>query len=181
VRLTDAPGSSTLYFHDNAFSPEGDKLLFNTPNGIAVVDVAKIGSPDLKPDIVAQGRGGYFARRRREIYFTSSSSGSGTTAISAVNVDTRTVRDVAHAHALINSDESLSAVKNATAVDPDGSRVRCLPRYGLPLRIERLSRDRIRRRRGLAFERIKTGDYEHHAVHPHPVTGKRAEKRVLTR
>ena len=46
VRLTDDAGGSTLYFHDNAFSPEGDKLMFNTPNGIAVVDVAKIGSAD---------------------------------------------------------------------------------------------------------------------------------------
>ena len=38
VRLTDDAGGSTLYFHDNAFSPEGDKLMFNTPNGIAVID-----------------------------------------------------------------------------------------------------------------------------------------------
>jgi hypothetical protein len=36
VRL-DAAGGSTLYFHDNAFSPEGDKVMVNTPNGIAVV------------------------------------------------------------------------------------------------------------------------------------------------
>ena len=31
VRLTDDAGGSTLYFHDNAFSPEGDRLMFNTP------------------------------------------------------------------------------------------------------------------------------------------------------
>ena len=73
VRLTDDAGGSTLYFHDNAFSPEGDTLMFNTPNGIAVVDVAKIGTPDLKPEIVAQEpRRSYFARRTREIYFTTS-------------------------------------------------------------------------------------------------------------
>src|SRR6187401_942397 len=71
VRLTDDAGGSTLYFHDNAFSPEGDKLMFNTPNGIAIVDVAKIGSRDLTPQIVARGRGGYFARRTREIYFNA--------------------------------------------------------------------------------------------------------------
>src|SRR5436190_15043023 len=75
VRLTDAAGGSTLYFHDNAFSPEGGTLMFNTPNGIAVVDVAKIGSPDVKPAIVGKGRGGYFARRRREIYFTDPAGG----------------------------------------------------------------------------------------------------------
>jgi hypothetical protein len=31
VRLTDDAGGSTLYFHDNAFSPEGDTMMFNTP------------------------------------------------------------------------------------------------------------------------------------------------------
>jgi hypothetical protein len=49
VRLSDGAGGSTPCFHDNAFSPEGDKLMFNTPNDIAVVDVAKIGRSD-SPD-----------------------------------------------------------------------------------------------------------------------------------
>ena len=90
VRL-DAAGGSTLYFHDNAFSPEGDKLMFNTPDGIAVVDVAKIGSADLKPEIVAQGRGGYFARRTREIYFTTGGR-RAPGPISAVNSVSATTR-----------------------------------------------------------------------------------------
>ncbi len=114
VRLTDAVGGSTLYFHDNAFSPEGDTLMFNTPNGIAVVDVAKIGHSDLKAEIVGKGRGGYFARRTREIYFTNGST------ISAVNVDTKQVREVTYARGLINSDETLSVAKNANAKDPEG-------------------------------------------------------------
>jgi len=65
VRLTDDAGGSTLYFHDNAFSPEGDTLMFNTPNGIAIVDIAKIGTSGEQLAIVASGaRGGYVARRR---------------------------------------------------------------------------------------------------------------------
>ena len=44
IRLSDEPGSSTLYFHDNAFSAAGDRMMLRTPKGIAVVDVAKIGS-----------------------------------------------------------------------------------------------------------------------------------------
>jgi oligogalacturonide lyase len=114
VRLTDAAGGSTLYFHDNAFSPEGDRLMFNTPNGIGVVDVANIGRPDLKPEIVGKGRGGYFARRRREIYFANGST------ISAVNVDTKQVREVTYGRGLINADETLSVAKNANAKDPEG-------------------------------------------------------------
>src|SRR5438093_13765712 len=69
IRLTDDAGGSTLYFHDNAFSPDGGTMMVNTPNGIAIVDVAKIGTADAKHRIVAPGaRGGYFARRTREIY-----------------------------------------------------------------------------------------------------------------
>jgi oligogalacturonide lyase len=94
--------------------------MVNTPNGIAIVDVAKIGSAPAEPLIVARGRGGYFARRSREIYFTSSEGRGADAAISAGNVDTKQVRPVPHAHGLIKADETLSLVKNATAADPDG-------------------------------------------------------------
>src|SRR2546427_5381213 len=68
VRLTDDAGGSTLYFHDNAFSPEGDTLMLNTPNGIAIVDVAKIGTSGAQlPVVASRARGGYVARRTREI------------------------------------------------------------------------------------------------------------------
>ena len=64
VKLTDDPGGSPLYFHDNAFSPDGNTVMIDTPNGIAIVDVAKIGAPDAKVRIAAPGsRGGYFARQ----------------------------------------------------------------------------------------------------------------------
>ncbi|HEU4934833.1 MAG TPA: oligogalacturonate lyase family protein [Vicinamibacterales bacterium] len=118
VRL-DVSGGSSLYFHDNAFSPEGDKLMFNTPDGIAVVEVAKIGSAALKPAIVGQGRGGYFARRTREIYLTTGGRGAPGP-ITAVNVDTKQIRELSRARGLINSDESLSVAKNANAKDPEG-------------------------------------------------------------
>jgi oligogalacturonide lyase len=122
VRLTEAGGGSTLYFHDNAFSPNGDTLMFNTPNGIAIVDTAKIGSPDLAPQIVARGRGGYFGRRTREVYFNQATPGQGpgVSSVGAVNVDTKQIRTVPYARGLINADETLSVVKNAKAVDEEG-------------------------------------------------------------
>ncbi len=130
VRLTDAAGGSTLYFHDNAFSPQGDKLMFNTPKGIAVVDVAKIGANGGKLEIVAFGaRGAYFARRTREIYFNGESR-AGT--VQAVNVDTRQIREVPYARGLVNADESLSVVKNANAADPDGKYPRPPTRLAVP-------------------------------------------------
>ena len=93
VRLSEEPGSSTLYFHDNAFSASGDKLMLRTPKGTAVIDVAKIGTESAPLEIVsATGRGGYFARRGRDIYLSSgagnSGSGRGDGSVMAVNVDT---------------------------------------------------------------------------------------------
>ena len=113
IRLTDQPGSSTLYFHDNAFSAAGDRMMLRTPKGIAVVDVAKIGSATLTLDIVsATARGGYFARRGRDIYLSggagNSGGGRGESSLTAVNVDTRAIRELPHARGLINADETLS-------------------------------------------------------------------------
>ncbi len=131
VRLTGAAGGSTLYFHDNAFSPNGDTLMFNTPDGIAVIDVAQIGKEGARPTVVAPGaRGGYFARRTREIYVSAAGGRGGP--ITAVNVDTRQTREVPHARGLINADESLSVVKNANAVDRDGKYPRPPARVAVP-------------------------------------------------
>ena len=135
VRLTDSPGASTLYFHDNAFSSEGDKLMINTPTGVAVIDVAKIGTDGARPDIVAPSRrGAYFARRSREIYFNVSGAtgGRGTEKVMAVDVDTGAVRELPHGRGLINADETLSVVKNANAADPDGKYPRPPVRTAVP-------------------------------------------------
>ena len=120
VRLTDEAGGSTLYFHDNAFSPEGDTLMFNTPAGIAVMPVAAIGTPGAKAEVVApNARGGYFARRSREIYFSAGRGGAGGRGtggpgggrgggvLRAVHVDTKRVRDVTHARGLVICPETI--------------------------------------------------------------------------
>ena len=79
VRLSTEAGSSTLYFHDTAYTPQGDKFIFNTPSGVAAVDVAKIGTGSLKPDIVVPsgGRGTIMARRTREVYISRGGQGGG--------------------------------------------------------------------------------------------------------
>jgi oligogalacturonide lyase len=78
IRISDDPGSSTLYFHDNAFSAAGDRMMLRTPKGVAVVEVAKLGGEDLKLDVVApQAGGGYFARRGRDIYLSPGAGNPG--------------------------------------------------------------------------------------------------------
>src|SRR5262252_9915926 len=39
VRLSDEPGSQSLYFHQNAYTPDGQKLLITTPTGLATVNL----------------------------------------------------------------------------------------------------------------------------------------------
>ena len=78
IRLSTEPGSSTLYFHDNSYSPQGDRYLMSTPSGIAIVDITKLGTEPPKADlIVPGGRGGYMARRARELYFVRGGGSGG--------------------------------------------------------------------------------------------------------
>ena len=125
IRLSDDAGSATLYFHDNAFSASGDRLLIHTPKGLAVVDVGSIGGDALAVKLLgASGRSGYFARRGRDVYVSAgagnSGSGRGEASVTAVNVDTGVARVVPHARGLINADETISVVKNARAIDREG-------------------------------------------------------------
>ena len=38
VRLSDEPGSSTFYFHQNGYTANGDKLVFSTRHGLSTYD-----------------------------------------------------------------------------------------------------------------------------------------------
>jgi oligogalacturonide lyase len=39
VRLSDEPGSASLYFHQNPYTPDGKKLLITMPSGLALIDL----------------------------------------------------------------------------------------------------------------------------------------------
>lgn len=78
LRLSTEAGSSTLYFHDNSYSPTGDKLIFNSPSGVVLLDISRLGSAALQPEVVVpQARGPYMARRTPEIYFVRGGNAPG--------------------------------------------------------------------------------------------------------
>jgi hypothetical protein len=52
IRLSSEGGSTSLYFHQNSYTPEGDKLIFDTPEGIGAVDLKTLGTRPPKVDIV---------------------------------------------------------------------------------------------------------------------------------
>jgi oligogalacturonide lyase len=40
LRLTSEPGSASLYFNQNGYTPDGKRLVYTTPNGISVLDLS---------------------------------------------------------------------------------------------------------------------------------------------
>ena len=47
IRLTDEPGSASLYFNDNSITPDGKKLVYLTPSGLSAVDLTTFQSRQL--------------------------------------------------------------------------------------------------------------------------------------
>jgi len=39
TRLTDEPGSASLYFNVNGYSPDGHEMIYTTPDGVSVIDL----------------------------------------------------------------------------------------------------------------------------------------------
>src|SRR5438128_5883308 len=37
IRLSDEPGSASLYFHQNAYTPDGERLIITTPTGVSAI------------------------------------------------------------------------------------------------------------------------------------------------
>lgn len=67
VRLSEEAGSASLYFHQNAYTASGDKMVISTPGGLATVELA---TRRIQP--IVQGRVGNAVvapRSRRVFYF----------------------------------------------------------------------------------------------------------------
>src|SRR5438067_10992433 len=125
IRLSGDEGGSSLYFHQNVYTPKGDKLIFDTRAGIAVVDVGKLGQPlvgtvrptgePVKAEVIApEARAISMAWRTPDVYYRKSAENpaggqrrdAGT--LFATNVETKETREVTKARgSVINADETL--------------------------------------------------------------------------
>jgi hypothetical protein len=138
IRLSLEPGSSSLYFHQNTYTPEGDKLVFDTRQGIAAVDLTTVGvKPPQVEIVVPGGRAIATARKSREVYHRKDG------ALYATNLDTKASREVTKARgSVINADETV-VVSTANATDATGKTPRPEPRTLLPQR-ERMFGDKLK-------------------------------------
>lgn len=95
VRLSDQAGSASLYFHQNTFTPEGDKLLISTPRGLETVDLK---SRELKVVVPRQSyrmggsSGVEMGRKTRTVYFATRTREG--TLVRATHVDSGETRDI---------------------------------------------------------------------------------------
>ena len=85
VRLSREPGSASLYFHQNAYTAEGDKLLITTREGLSTINL-KTG----KIELVVEGRVAsvVVGKKTRQVFYFKGAS------VYATNLDTRATRTI---------------------------------------------------------------------------------------
>jgi len=67
VRLTEEPGSASLYFNQNGYTADGKKMVYTTPEGISVLDLAPGHAHSVVKDrvrIIVTGR------KTQNVYYT---------------------------------------------------------------------------------------------------------------
>jgi oligogalacturonide lyase len=103
IRLSGDDGGSSLYFHQNTYTPRGDKLIFDTRAGIVAVDLSKLGREQIVPElIVPEARAISMAWRTPDVYYRK----NGT--LYATNVETKVTRELTTARgSVVNADETL--------------------------------------------------------------------------
>jgi oligogalacturonide lyase len=135
VRLSTEPGSASLYFHQNAYSADGQKLVIATPSGIAAINLKTRAI-----EKIVESRGIIVTGRKTgQVYYTKGDT------IYATDLDTKAMREVVklpagHRVSTLNADETLLAGV-VSATDPTGKTTRPPPRKLLPQR-ERMFPDK---------------------------------------
>src|SRR5690606_5387475 len=111
IRLSPDTGGTSLYFHQRAYTPEGDKLVIRAVGAIVAVDISTLGvSPPKIETVLPNASPIATAWRTREAYYIDRQRGS----MMAVHLDSKAIREVVKlppqarngAYAL-NCDESL--------------------------------------------------------------------------
>ncbi len=107
VRLTDEPGSASLYFNQNGYSADGKKLIYTSPQGISTFDLATHAARNVVSGRVRVIVSGH---KTQNVYYIREGK------IFSTDVDTLATREIAALPArngisvpTVNADESLLA------------------------------------------------------------------------
>ena len=85
VRLSDQPGTASLYFHQNSYTALGDLMVVSTPQGLATIALA-----DRKTTPLVSGRASHLVvgRKTRQAFYIENDT------VYAADLDTRTTRRI---------------------------------------------------------------------------------------
>lgn len=105
VRLTNEPGSASLYFNQNGYTANGKEMVYTTPEGISVLDLQTHAA---RAVVRGQVRIIVTGRKTQDVYYTKDG------AVFATDVDSGVTREVAKlpprgSVATVNADETLLA------------------------------------------------------------------------
>jgi oligogalacturonide lyase len=107
VRLSDEPGSSGFYFHQNRYTARGDKMVFSTREGLSVFDFK---TRKISPLVSGPCRDAIVGGKTRQVFYMKEDT------VYATNIDTGTTRAIVKNAALrsgsglaVNADETLLA------------------------------------------------------------------------
>jgi oligogalacturonide lyase len=105
IRLSTEPGSQSLYFHQNAYTPDGKKLIITTPSGISTIDLA---TREIQKVVDGRIRVIIAGYKTGDIYYMKDGS------VYATSIDGKTTRHVAKLPEngsvnSVNADETLLA------------------------------------------------------------------------
>jgi len=105
VRLSDEPGSSSFYFHQNGYTASGDKLVFSTRSGLSTYDFKT-----KKIEQIVEGRAGdvIVGRKSRKVFYLKGDT------VYETDIDTKATREITKDARLrsgsgfaVNADETL--------------------------------------------------------------------------
>ena len=124
IRLSDEPGSASLYFHQNPYTPDGQKLIITTPTGLSAINLKTRAI-----EKIVEGRVGVIivGRKTGQVYYTKSvrNNNSLTVSVYATDLNTKVTREIVKlppgaSVSAVNADETLLAGiiddKNAAAI-----------------------------------------------------------------
>jgi oligogalacturonide lyase len=140
VRLSREAGSTSFYFHQNAYTPEGYKLLISTPSGLATVNLTNREIEVVLPRgsfNIGGSSGVEVGRKSRQVYYAT--RGETGTVIRATHLDTRITRELVKLPFLaalngVNADETLAVGTMTEATAGNGASGDDGPRRRLGLR-----------------------------------------------
>jgi oligogalacturonide lyase len=117
VRLTDEPGSASLYFNQNWFTPDGKKLVYTSPTGIYTLDLATHAAKQVVEGRVRLVEAG---KKTASVYYIK------TGAIYCADTETGAAREIAKlppngSVSTVNADETLIAGTYTEAPGPSNN------------------------------------------------------------